>query len=391
MARARSRDLFPTDQPVPASGMIGREADLVELSGRLANGIHQIVAGPRRTGKTTLCEAALEQLRKDGAYIVSVDLFQVSDAAALAETLAAEIVANRSAVRRTIGRVRGALSALREGAALQTVIRMSGELGEELEISYRPGIAARDPERYLNYALSLLNEVAAADEVQMVLFIDEFQEIARDGSPFGDPDELTKRMRSILQRSDRVTCLFAGSLQHLMRDLFIPKHRALHAFGGFFDLGEISHEAWVRGLAERFAIDACQASEDALARMIDFGEGRPRATMLVAQHSHYAAVTAETHEIDPGLVAVGLASAMDGERASHELTVHRIRDWRKMGRDALQVVQAIARGEPAYVGLESKRAGRAVDALRDAAIIEQPREREWIVGDPLLRRYLRQR
>lgn len=41
--------------------------------------------------------------------------------------------------------------------------------------------------------------------------------------------------------------------------------------------------------------------------------------------------------------------------------------------------------------LESKRARRGLDALRDVGIIEQPREREWVVGDPLLRRYLARR
>jgi hypothetical protein len=50
-----------------------------------------------------------------------------------------------------------------------------------------------------------------------------------------------------------------------------------------------------------------------------------------------------------------------------------------------------ARPRATMLGLESKRARRGLDALRDVGIIEQPREREWVVGDPLLRRYLARR
>jgi hypothetical protein len=66
-------------------------------------------------------------------------------------------------------------------------------------------------------------------------------------------------------------------------DLFTPNHRALHQFGGFYDLRPIDESAWSEGLAERFHADDCTIAEEALARMIEYGEGHPRTTMLVAQ------------------------------------------------------------------------------------------------------------
>jgi hypothetical protein len=56
----------------------------------------------------------------------------------------------------------------------------------------------------------------------VVVFFDEFQEVASPQRPYGDPDRLTKRMRAIFQRSTDVSYLFAGSIEHLMRDLFTP-------------------------------------------------------------------------------------------------------------------------------------------------------------------------
>ena len=54
MSRLRSRDLFPSEEPVrPPGELIGRRSDVDELASGLADGLHQIVAAPRRTGKST--------------------------------------------------------------------------------------------------------------------------------------------------------------------------------------------------------------------------------------------------------------------------------------------------------------------------------------------------
>ena len=79
----RADQLFPTDSPVPEQ-MIGRSKDVKELALVLSQGLNQVVGGPRRNGKTTVCQAALEGLARQGAYVVEVDLFQLSDLAALA-------------------------------------------------------------------------------------------------------------------------------------------------------------------------------------------------------------------------------------------------------------------------------------------------------------------
>jgi hypothetical protein len=46
-----------------------------------------VIVGPRRTRKTTVCDAALRILAKNGIYTVVVDSFRISSAAELAEVL----------------------------------------------------------------------------------------------------------------------------------------------------------------------------------------------------------------------------------------------------------------------------------------------------------------
>jgi hypothetical protein len=385
MARQRSTDLFPTDQPIPASQMIGRETDVREIATGLAAGSNLIVAGPRRSGKTSVCDAALVRLGRRGFYTISVDLFRIASAPELAEALVAATIANRSALRRVLHQTWRAGRLVADALHTSAVVKSKAQLGEEIEIAFTPGLAAREPERYLDYALALPGRIAEADGAQAVVFFDEFQEVGSPNEPYGDADRLTKRMRAIFQRTTSVSYLFAGSLEHLMRDLFTPSDRALHQFGGFHDLRPIDDEAWMTGLAERFAADDCEVGEDALARIVEYGEGQPRSTMLIAQKSHLTTVELDTRLVDLAVVEQGLLAAMAADRVAHEQILERIRRAHKLG---LVIAERIARGQPVYRGLARGAVRRALEALHDAGIIENHGRGEWRLSNPLLRRYI---
>ena len=366
--------------------MIGRDTDVREITTALAAGTNLIVAGPRRTGKTSVCDAAVGHLVRRGFYAVSVDLFRIATAAEFAEALVAGTISNRSTLRKVIHQTRRAGRVVTDALHTSAVIKSKAQLGEELEIVFSPGLAARDPDRYLDYALELPGRIAVADRKEVAVFFDEFQEIGGPHQPYGDPDRLTKRMRAIFQRATGVSYLFAGSLEHLMRDLFTPSYRALHQFGGFHDLRPIDADAWVEGLTERFAADDCTAEPAALQRIIEYGEGQPRSTMLIAQKSHLATVELDTRVVDLNVVEQGLLAAMAADRIAHEQIVERIRRSHRLG---LVVAERVARGQRVYPGLPRGAVRRALETLRDAGIIDSGGRGEWRFSNPLLRRYLR--
>ena len=385
MPRQRSSDLFPTDQPIPASQMIGRGTDVAEVTQLLAAGTSVIITGPRRTGKTSVCDAALGRLEADGVYTVSVDLFWVATAAELAEALVAGAISNRSALRRVLHETRRAGRFVATAVQTSAVIKSKAQLGDELEMAFTPGMASQDPDRYLAYALALPGRIAEADGKQVVVFFDEFQEVASPHAPFGDPDRLTKRMRAIFQRTTGVSYLFAGSIEHMMRDLFTPTHRGLHQFGGFYDLRPIDPMAWTAGLTERFEADDCTADPGALERIVAYGEQQPRATMLIAQKTHLTTIELGTRRVELATVEQGLLAAMQSERGTHEQLLERIRRLNKL---ALLVAERLARGQAVYTGLSRGAVRRALEALRDAAIIESHGRGDWRFTNPLLRRYI---
>ena len=383
--RKASGELFPTDSPIPAGQLIGRRDDLREITTRLEAGTHLILAGARRTGKTSVCEAALARAARRGAYTAKVDLFRVSDAGELAEALASAVIANRSTAHRALRRARSAGRAALSAAQGRAVVKMVGELGEGVELALTPGLAAQDPERALDLALELPERVARADGKRMILFFDEFQELASARRPYGDPDAVTNRMRAVFQRTEAVSYLFAGSIEHVMRDLFAPSRRAFSGFGSFYTLRPIDPEDWRAGLADRFAADGCEVAVAALERIVTLGGRHPRATMRIAQQAHLVSLELDTREIDLDLVQLGFERAIEGDRPTMEQIVERIRLLHKQG---LLVARTVAAGQPLPRRIQPGARDRVLKLLRDAGILEHESRGQWRVIDPLLRHYL---
>jgi uncharacterized protein len=386
MPRQASGDLFPTDVPIPASQLIGRRDDVTEVATALINGTNLIMAGPRRTGKTSVCEAALGRAERSGCYTARLDLFRISDAAELAEALAVAVIANRSPIRRIVHRARELGRTALNTAQAAAVLKLKTELGDGVELAVTPGWAAENPGRALDLALDLPERAARADGRRLVLFFDEFQELASERRPYGHPDLVTKRMRAAFQRSPSVSFLFAGSLEHVMRDLFAPGNRAFSGFGSFYRMRPIAREDWTRGLQDRFSADDCTIEPSALARIVELGAQHPRATMRIAQQTHLVSVLLDRYEIDLDVVQLGYDAALDSDLPTMEQTVEHIR---RLHKNALQVARALANGAPAPQRLAPAIRDRVLKLLRRAGIVEHVARGDWRIVDPLLQAYLR--
>lgn len=326
-----------------------------------------------------LAGRGLEVCRRADAYTVAVDLFKQPDAAQLAESLSVGALANRPKVRQLLARAWQAPARARQVASLSATVGLKQELGDGVELAFSPSISEQRPDRALRDALELLQRIAAADDKRLILFLDEFQELASPRKPYGDPDALTRLLRAVMQDSPAVTVLFAGSIEHVMRDLFGPAERALSQFGSFCELPPIARDDWAVGIPARLALDRCTIDDDALQGLIDRGEGHPRATMLIAQQAHYVATLELTRHLELAHVGAGFERALTSDRLKHEQTLAHLRS---LGRHAQRMAERVAVGTTLYQGLAPDVANQTLRALRDAGIIEHHARGEWRIFDP---------
>ena len=388
-------ELFPTDDPIAAREMIGRGADVEEMTARLGQAaINVVLTGSRRTGKTTVCRAAVERLTKEGFYTVSLDLFHLSRVDQVADALVEATISNRPALRTVLHKARQTGRSFIEALSLTAGAKASGVDLQGIEISLLPQLR-RDPDRYLDYALRLPETIAARDGKRLLLYIDEFQDIVRigDADYEGGSDALTRKMRAVFQDCPHVVFLFAGSIEHMMRDLFGRRDAAFFNFGTLRELSPISADEWKAGLRSRFVRGGYTIDDDALDLLVALGEGHPRSTMLLAQQAVLVGVLAKTTTITRPQIELALIEAMRGDRSRHEAAIEHLQTLGPKGvrKTALPVAIAIAHGNPALpVSGSQWQANRTLRALRDAGIIEGKGRDQVKIGDPLFARYLRE-
>lgn len=383
--RYQREELFPTNEPVAPGEMIGRSEDVSRLAASLATGQSLRILAPRRTGKTTVCRAALERLRQEGWYVASVDLMLPLGAAGFAQELTRSLLSNRPQLKRALARVRGGWRNLNDRIRTQAVV----DLGDGVKIAFATAPDREDPDTALREALALPQRLAEKDGRPVALFLDELQELAGPYAPFGDPRRLQAGMRAIFQKSSQVSVLFAGSLEHTMDQVFQPD-APLGGYGGSYALSEIAPHEWEEGLAERFDLAAIEVDSAAIRRVVELGDGHPRATMLVAAELYTAAREA-SDAVDAGMVDLAWVRACSYDAERCRLLVERMRRLPvARGKDlSLRLAHRIAVGEPPYGGTaHTQQVKRALVALGDIGVVEQVGRGSWRVPDPILRAHL---
>jgi len=394
MGRSRPTELFPTDGPLPADALIGRGQDIADIAAKMQVGSNSVLSAPRRTGKTTVCDAAVAAVADNGdTYTVCLDLFAIDGIAQLAEALVTETMRNRAALRKVLAAAKQTGRSLYDGLSLTITPKMLGtpEL-EGVDVSVLPRLA-NDPLAQLDYALALAQRVAAADNKRLVLYIDEFQDVQRigDNHKNGWSVELKRKMRAAFQRSPDVSFLFAGSLEHMMRHMFGSSDEPFFQFGTFHALHPITPDEWRQGLTAKLESDRTSIDAMALDLIVERGVGHPRSTMLVAQHAHLNAILAETRCITLELAALAYESCLAAEQPKHEAMLDRVRNIGKpaTSRSARNAIEAVAAGRKPYSGARTPtEIARGLNALQDAGLVEH-HEQSWSVTDPLFGEYLR--
>jgi AAA ATPase-like protein len=263
--------LFPVGGPVPPDLVIGRAGDIHEIERRLREGLHTMLVGPRRIGKTTVCGAACARLRADGATVLDVEVPERPDAASLLQLIVDRCnrVSLASARRR----------ALRAGRPF--VERLLDELGIPLDLGELGADPGGLPVRTI---MSLPRALAETTRQPVVLFLDELQR----ATSYVDGDQVLHDLVDLYGGSSDVTVLVDGSDERVLSAMLgAPVH-----FGKLCDRlsldSTIPRDAWETALGERFERAGLRLEAGARDLLLDFGSGRPYETMAAARYAALA-------------------------------------------------------------------------------------------------------
>ena len=131
-----------------------------------------------------------------------------------------------------------------------------------------------------------------------------------------------------------------------------------------------------------------RSAEGAIGELVALGEGHPRTTMLLARETLTIALArGGPRTIELGDVRGGHELAMQADRLRHEEVVERLR----CTTHAYKIALRVARGQRPYSGTSSEGAKRALRAMERAGIAEHHGRGDWLIPEPLLRRYLASR
>ncbi|MGQ9533440.1 MAG: AAA family ATPase [Desulfotomaculales bacterium] len=364
---------FPVGGPAPEEDIVDREEFLESLEMRLAEGQSVVVAGPRRTGKTTLALEVLRRLKRRGFYTAAVDLFRISDRKGFATALVDACLENRTGVRRTLEALKDRARAAFGAARLMVKI-------EDLEVALSLSRGEPDEEAMLDAALDLPETLAERDGRPMVVLFDEFQDAARAAGR-----DIYRKMRACFQHHRRVAYLFLGSRQGMMRNLFGSRKEPFYRFAVFLPVPPIPEEAWVAYIVRKFAEQGIEADDEAAREILRRTEGHPYNTMLVCAEIRYALLEAGKTVLTPGFVRLGFDRALVRLSQIYDEMLDDLG-----GRpNVRQVLLRLAAGGGPYTH-QANPAGikRALDFLISRAVIEKSGRGSYRFVEPMFREYV---
>jgi len=270
--------------------MIGRAADVRDLVTMLDQGVHVLVAGDRRIGKTTVCGAACAMLRAAlGMRVVSVEVPERSNSLDLCQLLIARCLASGPAAGRRL-----------LGAATPLVEKLLADRGIPLDLSSLGPEPAPITRRAI---LELPLQIAASGD-RVVVFFDELQRVA----DYDDGEEVLHDLTDLYAGQDAAVVLVDGSHQRTF-DALLGNTDGLGKLVHRHELAPtIARREWRAGLLQRFEQAGHPVDPQALEELLDFGAEQPYRTMTAAR---FAVLTAHTlsGDTDAFCVRDGIATA----------------------------------------------------------------------------------
>ena len=217
-----------------------REEETRSLARDFINLTNTILISPRRWGKSSLVrQAAKEAVRLNGKIrFCFLDIFNVRTEDEFYEKLASEVI------QATSSRIEELLANISRYAASLIPLIQIGDPVNPLTLQFK----TREVRKNADIILDLAERIATEKNMELVICIDEFQQIAS----FADPDAFQAKLRSHWQTHQHVAYCLYGSRRHMMIEVFNNREKPFFRFGKTLFLEKIAREKWPPFIMEKF-------------------------------------------------------------------------------------------------------------------------------------------
>lgn len=364
--------LFPKGHVLGSGDVLERRGFVQEITLRLLSGDSVMLAGPRRTGKTSVAVEALRRLAHSGCYVLNLDLFHVTSMDDFAVQLMAQAISLRTGPLQKFSHTVGELYRMLQRADVAVTIH-------DLEIHARLNPATQDANEIIDAALSILEDIAKKDHRRVVVLLDEFQETERLGGTL-----LLKRMRSVMQQQTETSYLFLGSEPSLLHALFADRRQAFYRFATMLHLPTIPDAEWETYITKKFNQVGITISHDAVILLLKHTGGHPFCVMAALGESYYGARLGQRTSINVSEMFDALSQAA--------LTLEPIYDelWRQILaiHGGAFVARQVAYNHLPYRGLDATVARRALTKLRNLSILQKLGRGEYLFVEPMFQQWI---
>lgn len=216
---------------------------------------HLVLISPRRYGKSSLINKALNELRRP--YIL-IDMMQVLSV----ENLAVHIMRGIFKIY-TMEKLKHLISQFR----IMPTISYNPVTGS-WDISVSTSTKGDSASILLEDAMDLLQKVTS-NEDRLIVVLDEFQEVVEIAHG------LDKQLRAIMQRQKGLNYIFMGSQESMMTDIFEKKKSPFYHFGERMTLRKIPKEDFYRYIMERLPSDDPEYCSDVAEQILAFTNVHP--------------------------------------------------------------------------------------------------------------------
>jgi len=371
------KELFAYGKPVTGDDLIDREEIVEEIVRNVKGGQSLILAAPRRYGKTSVILEAISRLRKEGIFAGFVDLFEKTDLREISEGIVTTVLQNETKNARKI------LSLASKGVQILLKNIQFKHIWQDNEIILSFGSKDIDERSLFEEALDFPEKFAEKRGSNMVMVFDEFGEIVNINSQF------LKKLRAKFQRHRRVTYVFSGSQESLMRNLFTDRAQAFYGFGKIVELGNLPEKEVSDYLIKTFHSEGIQISQkDAffLGQKISF---HPYYLKILAQIV-YDTVRGYKKQVEQGDIEEGYTKAILRMRGEMDA------EWTRLTRAPLQrkILKIIALGNTSLyskeaLGLDRSKVYFGLTELERKGIIKKMGKAKYIFTNPLFPEYIR--